>query len=251
MIKVSIITVCYNSSETIEDTIRSVASQTYSNIEYIIIDGASKDDTVEIIKRNVSVVSKWISEKDSGIYDAMNKGVAMATGNIIGILNADDVFANERVVENIVKNFEDTTIDAVYADLKYVKKDDLQKVIRYWKSGTYKHGKFLYGWMPPHPTLYVKKEVYTKYGSYRLDMPSAADYEFMLRVIHINKIKLAYFPEVAILMREGGLSNSSIKHRIKANRDDKRAWSLNNVKPRFYTLMLKPLLKVFQFVTKS
>jgi glycosyltransferase involved in cell wall biosynthesis len=251
MIKVSIITVCYNSAETIESTILSVASQTYTNIEYIIIDGASKDNTIEIIKRNESKISKWISEKDAGIYDAMNKGIALASGDIIGILNADDVFANENVIENIVKCFIDSNVEGVYADLKYVRKDNLQKVIRYWKSGSYTHGKFLYGWMPPHPTLYVRKEVYTKFGAYRLDMPSAADYEFMLRVIHVQKIKLAYFPEVVILMREGGLSNSSIKHRIKANRDDKRAWYLNNVKPRFYTLLLKPLLKVFQFVTKS
>ena len=249
--KVSIITVCYNSASTIEDTILSIANQTYQNIEYIIVDGNSKDSTVEIIKKHSGTVAKWISEKDNGIYDAMNKGVEMATGEIIGILNADDVFANNKVVENIVKYFADDSIDALYADLKYVQRDDITKVIRFWKSGEYREGKFYNGWMPPHPTLYLRKSIYQKYGNYRTDMPSAADYELMLRMIHVHKIKLAYYPEVTVLMREGGLSNRSIENRIKANRDDKRAWEVNNVSPKFYTLFMKPLSKILQFIIKN
>lgn len=249
--KVSIITVCYNSAETIEDTIRCVASQTYKNIEYIIIDGMSKDATINIIKNNKHTISKWISEKDNGIYDAMNKGVKLATGEIVGILNADDIFANQFVIEHIVDKFINTNADAVYADLKYVQKDDTSKSIRYWKSGNYKQGAFLNGWMPPHPTLYLRKHVYEKFGYYRLDMPSAADYEYMLRVIHIHRIKLIYLSETTVLMREGGLSNKSLLHRLKANKDDRRAWKVNNIKPHWYTLYLKPLSKLSQFIHKS
>jgi len=249
--KISIITVCYNSSETIADTIQSVASQNYPNIEYIIVDGLSKDSTVDIIKQHTDVVSKWISEKDKGIYDAMNKGIDMATGDIIGILNADDVYTDNEVLSNVVRQFEDQSIQGVYGDLKYVQKDDLNKVIRYWKSGEYTQGKFLQGWMPPHPTFYVRKNIYDTYGKYRTDMPSASDYEFMLRVIHVKQIKLKYLPKVLVLMREGGVSNRSLKHRIDANRDDRRAWEVNGVKPRFYTLYLKPLSKLIQFVLKD
>ena len=249
--KISIITVCYNSSETIEDTIQSVASQNYPNIEYIIVDGLSKDSTVDIIKKHSDVVSKWVSEKDKGIYDAMNKGIAMATGDIIGILNADDVYTNNEVLSYVVKQFEDQNVQGVYGDLKYVQKEDLTKVIRYWKSGEYSKGKFLQGWMPPHPTFYVRKSVYNTFGTYRTDMPSASDYEFMLRVIHVKEINLKYLPKVLVLMREGGVSNRSLKHRIDANRDDRRAWEVNGVKPKFYTLYLKPLSKLIQFVLKD
>ncbi len=249
--KVSIITVCYNSAETIEDTIRSVASQTYKNIEYIIIDGMSKDATINIIRNNEHTISKWISEKDNGIYDAMNKGVKLATGEIVGILNADDIFANQFVIEHIVDKFINTNADAVYADLKYVQKDDTSKSIRYWKSGNYKQGAFLNGWMPPHPTIYLKRSIYERYGLYRLDMPSAADYEYMLRVIHIHRIKLTYLTETTVLMREGGLSNKSLLHRLIANKDDRRAWEVNNIKPHWYTLYLKPLSKLSQFIYTS
>lgn len=249
--KISIITVCYNSAETIEDTIQSVASQTYGNVEYIIVDGNSKDATLEIVKKYPNVISKWVSEKDNGIYDAMNKGISMATGDIIGILNADDVYTNSNVLSDVMKRFEDESVQGVYGDLKYVQKENLQKVIRFWKSGEYAEGKFFQGWMPPHPTFYVRKSVYEKFGKYRLDMPSASDYEFMLRVIHVNKIKLSYLPQVLVLMREGGMSNKSLQHRINANKDDRRAWQVNGVQPKFYTLYLKPLSKLLQFVLKN
>lgn len=249
--KISIITVCYNSAETIEDTIRSVASQTYNDVEYIIVDGLSTDGTVGIIKKYPNIVSKWISEKDNGIYDAMNKGVGLATGDVIGILNADDVYADENVLSTVVNRFADPSVQGVYGDLKYVQKDDLKKVIRFWKSGEYSPGKFLQGWMPPHPTFYVLKSVYKRFGNYRIDMPSASDYEFMLRVIHVNNIKLSYLPQVLVLMREGGVSNRSLQHRINANKDDRRAWQVNGVQPKFYTLYLKPLSKLLQFVLKK
>ena len=249
--KISIITVCYNSAATIADTIMSISKQTYPNIEYIVVDGLSKDNTVEIIQKNEGVISKWISEKDNGIYDAMNKGIAMVTGDVIGILNADDVYADNNVLDDVMKAFNDETISGVYGDLKYVQQNDLSKVIRFWKSGTYRPGKFLEGWMPPHPTFYVRKKVYDEFGVFRTDMPSASDYEFMLRVIHVKNIKLAYIPKVFVLMREGGLSNRSLQHRLNANRDDRRAWTVNGVQPKFYTLLMKPLSKILQFIFKD
>ncbi len=249
--KISIITVCYNSAATIADTILSISKQTYPNIEYIVVDGLSKDNTVEIIQKNEGVISKWISEKDNGIYDAMNKGIAMATGDVIGILNADDVYADNNVLDDVMNAFNDETISGVYGDLKYVQQNDLSKVIRFWKSGTYRPGKFLEGWMPPHPTFYVRKKVYDEFGVFRTDMPSASDYEFMLRVIHVKGIKLAYIPKVFVLMREGGLSNRSFQHRLNANRDDRRAWTVNDVQPKFYTLLMKPLSKILQFIFKD
>ncbi len=248
--KVSIITISYNSAETIEDTIKSVVSQDYPNIEYIIIDGASKDATLSIVDKYKDKIAKVISEKDKGIYDAMNKGVQNATGDIIGILNSDDYYYDTTVISEVVRLFEQEKTDGLYADLVYVDRADSEKIIRYWKSGKYTLGKFLKGWMPPHPTFFVKKEVYTHFGLYNTDLRSAADYEFMLRVIHKHKISLTYMPRVLTKMRVGGMSNVSLKNRWRANMEDRRAWKINGIKPRWYTLTVKPLSKLFQFLNK-
>ena len=248
--KVSIITISYNSAETIEDTIKSVVSQDYQNIEYIIIDGASKDATLSIVDKYKDKIAKVVSEKDKGIYDAMNKGVQNATGDIIGILNSDDYYYDTTVISEVVRLFEQEKTDGLYADLVYVDRSDSEKIIRYWKSGKYTPGKFLKGWMPPHPTFFVKKEVYTHFGLYNTDLRSAADYEFMLRVIHKNKISLCYMPRVLTKMRVGGMSNVSLKNRWRANMEDRRAWKINGIKPRWYTLTVKPLSKLFQFLNK-
>ena len=249
--KVSIITVCYNSSETIEDTILSVISQTYSNIEFIIVDGLSTDNTLEVANKYEKNISKLVSEKDNGLYDAINKGVDMATGEIIAILNSDDIYEDTFVIENIVNLFEKEKLDACYADLVYVDRIDTSKVIRHWESGTYKDGMFFNGWMPPHPTFYVRKEVYNKLGKFDLQFNSAADYEIMLRFIHKHKVKLGYLPRVIVRMRVGGISNVSLINRIKANREDKKAWRVNNLKPKPYTLIFKPLSKIGQFLKKN
>lgn len=249
--KCTIITVSYNAVDTIESTINSVLSQDYNDIEYIIIDGHSSDGTKEVIQKYSDRITKWISEKDNGIYDAMNKGIHMATGDIIGILNADDLYANNHTLSNIVSQFIQKNADALYGDLKYVLKNDISKTIRYWKSGEYSQGKFLKGWMPPHPTFFVKKSIYNQFGLYRTDMPSAADYELMLRYIHVNNINVTYYPELITIMREGGVSNKSLLNRWKANRDDLRAWQVNNVKPNTFTLIMKPLSKLIQFVLKN
>jgi glycosyltransferase involved in cell wall biosynthesis len=249
--KCTIITVSYNAVDTIESTINSVLSQDYNNIEYIIIDGNSSDGTKEIIQKYNDRITKWISEKDNGIYDAMNKGIQLASGDIIGILNADDLYSSNDIISKIVNQFTKYNADALYGDLKYVLKNDISKTIRFWKSGEYGEGKFLNGWMPPHPTFFVKRSVYNQLGLYRTDIPSAADYELMLRYIHVNKINLTYLPELVTIMREGGVSNKSLMNRWKANRDDLRAWQVNNVKPNAFTLILKPLSKLIQFVFKN
>ena len=246
--KVSIITITYNSAETIEDTIQSVLSQDYKEIEYIIVDGASKDSTLQIIDRYKSSVSKFVSERDKGIYDAMNKGVAMATGDIIGILNSDDFYADAHVISDIVKTIQQSNSDACYADLVYVDRIATNKVIRSWKSGEYRHGDFLRGWMPPHPTFFVKRSVYEVHGNYSLQLRSAADYELMLRFIHKHGIRLSYLPRVITKMRAGGQSNVTLKNRWRANKEDRLAWKMNGLQPGFLTLVRKPLSKLLQYL---
>ena len=247
--KISIITVAYNAEATIKDTLESVSSQTYDDVEYIVVDGLSKDRTVEIVKAFQPQVSKFISEKDKGLYDAMNKGIALATGDIVGILNSDDFYANKEVLAHVAAAFK-PGIDAVYADLVYVSPEDPQKIVRTWKSGNYVDGSFRKGWMPPHPTFFVRREVYQKYGVFTDQLRSAADYELMLRFIHKHKISVAYLPEITVHMRAGGTSNASLKNRIRANKEDRRAWKMNGLKPGLFTFIRKPLSKLTQFLKR-
>ena len=247
--KISIITACYNSAATVGDTLQSVSLQTYDNIEHIIVDGASTDNTIEIVGY-FPHVSKVVSEKDKGIYDAMNKGIALATGDVIGILNSDDVYTDRNVISKVMKEFQKENTDAVYGDLQYVKFNDLQKVTRTWHSGKFSKRKFYYGWMPPHPTFFVTREVYEKVGNFNCSLRSAADYEFMLRVLLKNDFNVRYIPEVLVKMRTGGISNATLKHRLRANREDREAWRINNIAPYFFTIPFKPLRKVLQFIFK-
>lgn len=247
--KISIITACYNSSATIGDTLQSVSMQNYHDIEHIIVDGASSDNTLEIVGY-FPHVTKVVSEKDKGIYDAMNKGVALATGEVIGILNSDDVYVDRFVISRVMKEFEKPDTDAVYADLQYVKFNDVEKVTRTWHSGRFSKRKFYYGWMPPHPTFFVKRTVYEKIGNFNCALKSAADYEFMLRALLKNDFKARYIPEVLVKMRTGGMSNASLGHRLRANREDREAWRINNITPYFFTIPFKPLRKVLQFIFK-
>lgn len=248
--KVSIITITYNSEPTLKDTIESVINQTYKNIEYILIDGGSTDETLSIIKSYGNKISTLISEKDNGLYDALNKGISLATGDVIGILHSDDFYTNNHVIQHVVSSFSNSPVDAVYADLYYVDKINTNQIHRKWKAGIYKEGMFFNGWMPPHPTFFVKRSIYETYGNFNLNLTSSSDYELMLRFIHKHKIKLAYLPEFIIKMRIGGKSNVTLKNRIKANKEDRLAWKLNNVKPYFYTLYLKPLRKIIQLFKK-
>ncbi len=248
--KVSIITVCYNSEKTIEDTIKSVVNQSYPNIEYILIDGVSSDNTLTIINKYKKQITKVVSEKDNGIYDAINKGISLATGDIIANLNSDDFYIDNNVIADVVATFEKEKTDTLYADLYYIDAVDTNKIVRYWKSKPYKEGLFLKGWMPPHPTFFVKKEVYQKHGLFDLQFKSAADYEIMLRFIHRYNVSISYLPRVIVKMRVGGMSNSSIKNRLKANQEDRKAWEVNGLKPHVFTLIFKPLSKILQFVRK-
>lgn len=245
--KVSIITVTYNSADTIEQTIQSVVGQDYPNIEYIIVDGLSTDNTMAIIKRFENKISTIVSEKDNGLYDALNKGIGLATGDVIGFIHSDDFYTNTSVISKYVQKFIDANVDAVYSDLYYVDKNNPDKIIRIWKSGQYHQNSFLFGWMPPHPTFFVKKNVYDKLGVFNTTFTSAADYELMLRFIYHHKITIAYLPIFTVKMRVGGKSNITIKNRWLANKEDKKAWLINGLKPYFFTLYLKPLRKITQF----
>lgn len=247
--KISIITATYNSSATVRDTLESVATQTYENIEHVIVDGLSKDSTLNIVNK-YSHVAKVVSEKDKGIYDAMNKGIDLVTGDIIGILNSDDFYAHSDVLEDVMDLFEDDSVDCVYADLQYVDAIDTKKVIRTWISGKYKREKFLYGWMPPHPTFFVRKELYQEFGNFNLSLRSAADYELMLRFLYKYGKKAAYLSDIIVKMRAGGMSNASLKHRLKANGEDRLAWKMNGLKPYFFTTWLKPIRKITQYILK-
>jgi len=246
--KVSIITVCYNSSKTIEDTIKSVLSQSYENIEYIVVDGNSNDGTQAIIEKYRNQIAHYVSEPDKGMYDGINKGIRTATGDIIGILNSDDIYKDETIIGRVAKRMTVNKTDALYGDLKYVKADDLNKTVRYWKSGPFKRGKFLFGWMPPHPTFFLKREVYEEFGGYLTNFRSAADYELMLRMLFRHRISVSYLPKVMVLMREGGLSNQTLENRINANKEDKKAWMLNDLRGFFFTTWLKPVRKIPQFL---
>lgn len=247
--KISIITVVFNGEKTIADCIRSVSGQDFLNKEYIIIDGASKDGTMSVISRFSDQVQVIRSEPDKGIYDAMNKGIALATGDVIGILNADDVFADERVLSDVAEALGRSGAQSCYGDLVYV--DDHRtggRVTRKWISGTFRSNSFLWGWMPPHPTLFVRREVYEQYGKFRLDLGSAADYEFMLRVLHKHQISTTYIRRVLVRMKTGGVSNTSVTNRLKANRNDRMAWTVNGLRPYFFSLWLKPIRKIAQFL---
>jgi glycosyltransferase len=248
-LKVSIITACFNSAETIAATIASVKGQDYINIEHLIIDGNSMDATVDIIKQNAPNCIIH-SERDNGIYDAMNKGIILSTGDIVGILNSDDFYANSSIISKVVELFEQVNCDAVYGDLVYVDANDTNRVTRKWISGKFSKQKFLYGWMPPHPTFFVKKEVYLKYGLFNLNVYTAADYELMLRLLFKFNIKVAYLQEILVKMRAGGASNISLKNRFLANKGDRLAWKINNLKPFWFTLFFKPLRKIVQFIYK-
>lgn len=226
----------------------SVISQTYSNIEFIVIDGKSTDGTLAIINKYKNQITTFISENDNGFYDAINKGIELANGEYIAILNSDDFYVNTTIIEDVVNIFIKNNVDAVYGDLQYVDKLNTNIITRNWVSQNYTDGMFCKGWMPPHPAFFVKKCCYDRFGKFNLQLKSAADYELMLRFIHVNKIEVAYLPKVLVKMRVGGMSNSSIWNRIKANREDKLAWKINGVKPHFLTFILKPLSKIKQFL---
>ncbi|MCK4830453.1 glycosyltransferase [bacterium] len=250
--KITVITVCLNSEKTIKKTIISVISQDYRNIEYIIIDGGSSDGTVETINKYGNKISKFVSEPDKGYYDAMNKGLKMANGEIIGFLHADDFYANKSVIKNVVKIFIKEKINCLWGDLTYVKKEHPEKVVRYWKAGTCTEQSFKKGWMPPHPAFFVKKWVYEKYGNFNTDFKISADYELMLRFLLKHKISPTYYmPEVLVIMRTGGASNKSLSNIFTKSKEDYKAWKIHGFKGGIGMLIMKNIQKIPQFFIRE
>ncbi len=248
--KISIITVCYNSSNTIEDTIKSVITQNYfNNVQYIIIDGGSSDNTLQIISKYTDKIDILISEKDNGIYDAMNKGIKLATSDIVGILNSDDVFQDENVLLDIANHFySDVNLDILYGDLVYVKSDDLNSVVRYWKSTNYYDTFFERGNVPPHPTLFIKSRLYKNEGGFDLNFSLASDYEFMLRIFKSNRYTSKYINRLIVRMRLGGATNKNYKNIFIGNLEIYKSWTRNKYVMPIYFFPLRILKKIKQFI---
>jgi glycosyltransferase involved in cell wall biosynthesis len=245
-LKVSIITVCFNSEKTIEDTIKSVINQTYNNIEYIIIDGGSNDKTIDIINKYSDKIYKFISEKDNGIYDAINKGINLSTGYIVGILNSDDYFFDNSIISNIVDIFTiNNTVDSVIGDINFVNTNN--KLIREYKSLNWKPSLFKFGIMPPHPTFYCKRILYDKFGLYNNRYKIAGDFDLLIRFLFVNKISYHYFPKSMVTMRLGGISTSGIKSIITINKEILHSCLSNNIQTNYIYIYLKYFKKLFEF----
>jgi glycosyltransferase involved in cell wall biosynthesis len=246
-ITISLITVTYNAEKTIARCIASVLAQNYPNLEYIIIDGGSTDNTLQIISRYKDNINILITEPDHGIYDAMNKGIRMASGNVTGTLNADDFFAADDILANIATTFANTGTDILYGNLDYINQDET--IRRKWRTRSYKYGLYNWGWMPPHPTFYCKTELFEKYGYYSLAHGTAADYELMLRFMHRYNTNAYHLNKVMIKMQCGGLSNKNPTNRVKAWRFDLKAMRNNGVLYPLIALILKPLRKIGQYLS--
>jgi glycosyltransferase len=239
-----------NRSDTIEHAIESVQSQSHRDLEHVIQDGGSQDGTVEIIQRLLDSRTQLISKPDAGIYDAINRGIARSTGEVVGLLHSDDFFPHNEVVSRIAAAFEDPTVDAVYGDLDYVSASDPDRVIRRWRAGVASSVKLRCGWMPPHPTMYLRASVFRNHGVYDTSFEIAADYDVILRFFGRGKVRSAYLPEVLVKMRFGGASNASLGHILKKSKEDLRALRRNGV-GGYGTLVLKNISKIGQFVVKG
>lgn len=249
--KISVITVVYNRAATIGSAIESVIKQRDVDVEFIVVDGNSTDGTDQVVSGYRDQIQQYIREPDDGIYDALNKGIKAATGDAIGFIHADDFIAEESTLNHVAQALEAPDVDGVYGDLMYVSEDDTDRITRYWQAGEYAPGKFRFGWMPPHPTVYLKRACYEQFGNFNLEMKTAADYELMLRMMMKHKIRMKYLPEVMVKMRSGGASNASLKNRLNANRDDQLAWSMNGLKAPWGLRFMKPLRKVGQFFKRQ
>ncbi len=248
-LKVSIITVAFNSAATISDTIKSVLAQSYKNIEYLIIDGCSQDNTLDIIREyepHFQGRLRWISEKDRGIYDAMNKGITMASGDIVGILNSDDFFTTDNVVEQMVKAFDDKDIDATYGDIHFIRDGQPDKCVRYYSSKRFRPGWLRFGFMPAHPSFYARREVFERAGLYKTDYKIGSDYEMMVRLFYKHHIKAVYQPIDMVTMRTGGLSTRGIKSRLQLIKDDVRGCRENGIYTNAAMICVKFLYKIFE-----
>ncbi|MGO9117846.1 MAG: glycosyltransferase [Desulfomonilaceae bacterium] len=247
---VSIITASLNSGATIRDCAQSIRKQTCP-VEHIIVDGLSTDETLAVAEKYARSDATIISERDDSLYEAINKGIALSTGDIIGTLNSDDFYPHSRIISIVQEVFKNSEIDACYGDLVYVDRKDTSRIVRYWRSSPYSDKLMNNGWMPPHPTFFARRSVYEKHGTYRLDMGTAADYEFLLRALVVNRIRVLYLPTLITVMRTGGVSSSSLGARLRANRMDRKAWFVNHLQPKPWTLLAKPIRKSTQYFFKK
>lgn len=247
--KVSIITATYNSAATVADTLRSVEGQTYSDIEHIVIDGMSKDDTLDIV-RLYPHISRVVCEADKGIYDAINKGINMATGDIIGILNSDDFLSSPDVISQIVTQFDNNT-DAFIGDIAFVNPNDTSKIVRYYSAAKWGPKLFRWGFMPPHPSFYLKKEHYDRFGLHKMGYKIAADYELLIRMLYVNKLSYKYKPIQVVTMRTGGASTKNILSRYILNKEIVRACRDNGIYTNMFFLIFKYFIKVFEYIGPS
>lgn len=245
--KISIITAVYNRRDTIQKALDCVAHQSYSSIEHVVVDGASNDGTLQILEEQRSRLAALVSEPDNGIYDALNKGIALTSGEVVGFLHADDVLASRTVIERIAKIFDDPTFDAAYGDLVYVSQSDPQRIIRHWRAGQFSLDRLKWGWMPPHPTLYVRRSLFEACGCFDARFRIAADYDWMLRVLSQPHVRLAYIPEVLVRMRLGGASNRSLANMIRKSREDYLALRKNRI-GGLGALAWKNLSKIGQYL---
>lgn len=246
---ISIITVCRNSADTIGHTLEAVHSQSHPALEHIVVDGKSTDGTQNLVAHYNGRVAKFISEPDEGIYDAMNKGICLAKGDVIGCLNADDIYADDHVISDVAATFERQEIDAVYGDLLYVRRDDTTKVTRYWKAGEYFPGAFRLGWVPPHPTFFCRRELFEKFGYYGIHYRIAGDFELMLRLIERNRIRVGYIQRPLVRMRVGGRANT-IRGVLRGNREILQAFADNGLRPSPGLLLRKPFVKLGQIARR-
>lgn len=245
-VRISVVTAVYNSRDTVAQAVASVLSQTHREVETILIDGASTDGTLAILQPYRDRLDVFVSERDNGIYDALNKGIEHATGDIVGFLHADDLFAHRAVLARVAEAFSDPHVEAVYGDLVYVRHDNVDHVVRYWRAGEFEPGALRRGWMPPHPTFYVRRCVYQRLGLFDTRYRIAADYDSVLRFLGPGGVRAAYIPQVMVRMRVGGISNRSIGNILRKSREDLDAIRGNGV-GGISTLLQKNLSKLSQF----
>lgn len=249
--KISLITATYNSGRVLRTTLESVLKQTYSDIEYIIIDGASKDNTMDLVYEYEPLFNgriKWLSEPDKGIYDAMNKGIRMATGDIVGIINSDDFYHRTDVLSCVAEAFEEPGVQAVYGDVRFVHPGDLDKTIRYYSSKVFSPKLFRYGFMPAHPTFFTYKKYFEEFGYYKTDYKIAADYELLVRFLYVHKLQAKYLPLDFMKMRTGGVSTASVRSNILLNKEIVRACRENGLWTCFPLLLMKYAVKVLELI---
>ena len=249
---ISVVTVVFNGAETLEYTIRSIIEQTYDNIEYIIIDGGSTDATLDILRKYDNSIDYWVSEKDAGIYDAMNKGISLATGDVVGILNSDDIFEYPNVITDIANKFKSNPeLSLVFGDVVFVEPANIKKVTRYYTSNKFRPWKLRFGWMPPHPASFIKRSVYNKIGNYSLNYKIAADYEFFIRMLMGYKLSYSRINKVLVRMRTGGISTSGFRNSLLLNTEIVKACKSNGIYTNLFFVLLKIPFKILELFRNS